>query len=84
MAIQNIKEAQDLKRAGEQLGRTKLAARVVELIDEFDGSYISAIVLAGRMKAIAQACKFDMYWEEKAGIGYYSEMMRLVREGSKQ
>ena len=41
-------------------------------------SYVAAMILAGRLKAIAQAARFDDYWSEKVGIGYQWELDRLL------
>lgn len=72
-------DAAKLEREGERLGRAGLAERVLQLIKEFeaDGSYKGAIILAGRMHAIAIACKYDDYWQEKALIGYRRELFDL-------
>jgi hypothetical protein len=79
--IRHIEQAKDLRLAGGALGRVELAERVIQLVDaSFGGlSYKESIELAGRMKAIAQACKFDSYWEEKAGIGFEREYKELLR-----
>jgi hypothetical protein len=68
-----------LKAEGERLGRAGLAERVLQLVKEFaaDGSYKAAIELAGRMHAIAIACKYDDYWQEKAETGYRRELFDL-------
>lgn len=70
-------ETEALKREGERLGREGLAKRVIELVEAFDGSYKGAIILAGRLRAIAVACRFDDYWEEKAVEGYRRELCDL-------
>lgn len=84
MSILDIEYAKNLRKSGEQLGRANLADRVIELIAGFDGSYVGAMALAGRMKAIAQAARFDGYWDEKVGLGFQSEMYRLIAEGKKK
>ena len=72
-------DTQALKDQGERLGRAGLAARVIALVNEFqkNPTYIGAIILAGRMSAIATACKFDDYWHEKAEYGWFREMNTL-------
>jgi hypothetical protein len=71
-----------LKKQGRRLGRQMLAERVIALVrkwDESDGSYIGAIQLAGRLHAIALACRFDSYWEEKAFFGFHDEFHKIQR-----
>ena len=80
--IRHIEEAQRLKEAGETLGRAELAERVIELVTKFalsptGGSYVDAIALAGRLKAITAACKWDGYWSENAGLGFQDEYYGL-------
>jgi len=70
-----------LKREGERLGRAGLAERAIALVKAFDGSYKGAIILAGRMRAIATACKYDDYWQEKADEGYRRELCDLRMAG---
>ena len=54
--------------------RTEISERIIDLIKEFDGSYKGAIILAGRLKYIAElAKKKDNYWEEKVMEGYIDE-----------
>lgn len=79
MSIQSLKTSKILREQGKRLGRQGLAERVLTLVDEFNKnrSYKNAIVLAGRLKAIAQACKFDSYWDEKCGSGYNHETYDL-------
>lgn len=47
----------DLKTQGARLGRAGLSQRVIELVANFqrNPSYISAIILAGRLSAVATA-----------------------------
>lgn len=79
MSIQSLKDAKELRKQGERLRRQGLAERVLTLVDEFNDnrSYKNAIVLAGRLKAIAQACKFDGYWDEKCSVGFEHEKYDL-------
>ena len=72
--------SQDMKIADfEALYEPKPRERVLQLVKEFeaDGSYKGAIELAGRMHAIAIACKYDDYWQEKAETGYRRELFDL-------
>lgn len=79
MSILHLEIAKDLKEQGKRLGRAGLAERVLTLVDEFNKnrSYKNAIVLAGKLKAISQACKFDGYWDEKCSAGFDFEIQDL-------
>lgn len=83
MSIRSIEIAKRLREQGERLGRQGLAERVFTLVDEFneERTYKNAIALAGRLKAIAQACKFDSYWDEKCGVGFDHETYDLEIAG---
>lgn len=65
--------ANDLKKAGDALGREGLSKAVIEAVAGFDGSYKGAMVLAGRLKAVAQAAKADSYWSGMVDDGYHRE-----------
>ncbi len=75
MSIRHLETAKKLRVQGKRLGRAGLSERVFTLVDEFNKhrSYKNAIVLAGKLKAIAMACKFDSYWDEKCSIGFEFE-----------
>lgn len=75
MSAQSLKDWKALKTQGERLGRDGLSERVFTLVDEFNEnrSYKNAMVLAGRLKAIAQAATYDSYWDEKMSQGFESE-----------
>jgi hypothetical protein len=79
MSISALKIAKQNKTQGQRLGRAGLAERVFTLVDEFNENrtYKNAIILAGRLKAISQACKFDSYWDEKCSIGFQHECYDL-------
>ncbi len=42
-----------------------------------------ALTAAGRLKAIAQAAKYDTYWSEKVDDGFHREMLELERLSAK-
>lgn len=65
-----------LRDQGERLGRAGLSRRIISLVAEFqkNPTYIGAVILAGRLSAIATACKFDEYWREKSEDGFIKEM----------
>jgi hypothetical protein len=81
MSIHSLRDWKALKEQGKRLGRQGLSERVFTLVDEFNKeenrSYKNAMVLAGRLKAIAHAATFDSYWDEKASIGYENEKYDL-------
>lgn len=79
MSIYHLEVAKKLKLEGKRLGRAGLAERVFTLVDEFNKNrtYKNAIVLAGKLKAISQACKSDSYWDEKCSMGFQFESQGL-------
>lgn len=84
MSIRSLEIAKELKIQGKRLGRAGLAERVFALVDEFNKNrtYKNAIVLAGKLKAISQACNFDGYWSEKNSTGFHFEAEDLHRVGT--
>jgi len=80
MSLYDLENARKLKKAGEKLGREGLAKRTLAIAEKIikDGSYKGAIKGAGQMKAICQACNFDVYWQEKASIGFFEEYDTLL------
>ena len=81
MSIRSIELSVSLRAEGKRLGRAGLAERVFCLVDEFNRArtYKNAIALAGRLKAISQACKYDGYWDEKCTYGFESEVEDIKR-----
>jgi len=77
--MSDIKTWKKLRAHGQRLGRAGLSKRAIALIEDFDGSYIGAMILAGRMKAIAQAAGYDDYWSEKVNHGFIEEQYALER-----
>jgi hypothetical protein len=75
----DIRDTKALRKEGARLGRAGLSERVIQIINEFDGTYIGAMVLVGRMRAIATAAGYDAYWSEKVGHGFHGEMIALSR-----
>lgn len=76
MSIHSLEMAKKLKVLGKKLGREEIAKRVLFCVDKMlkDNQYMGTMEFVGRMKAIAQACHFDCYWEEKVGAGFYKEI----------
>lgn len=75
--------ANELKKAGAVLGREGMSKAVIEAVADFDGSYKAAMVLAGRLKAVAQAAKADSYWSGFVEDGYHRERDLLVDRTSR-
>lgn len=87
MGIRSLEISKELRAEGKRLGRAGLSERVFTLVDEFNKyrTYKNAIVLAGRLKAIAQACKSDGYWDEKCSMGFefeYRDLNRVSNNGT--
>jgi hypothetical protein len=56
----------ELRIIGHTMGREQIAIHVIDLINNFDGSYKGAIELCGQLSVIAKVCSFDEYWNEQA------------------
>lgn len=80
MGTIDMKWARELREAGAALGREGLSVSVIEAVQQFDGSYKGAMVLAGRLKAVAQAAKADGYWSEKVGDGFQKQKEILLQK----
>jgi len=81
----HLKQAKELRARGKILGRKGLSERVFALVDNFNEArtYKNAMNLAGRLKAISQAAKYDGYWDEKVCIGFQDEYNDLAVIASK-
>ncbi len=81
MTIEALKNSKDLKIAGKKLGRAGISERALQIAKEIveDGSYKRAVKGVGQMKALAMACAFDDYWQEKRDDGFYEETYNLVK-----
>ena len=80
MSIRDLELAKELRQQGERLGREGLSQRSITVVREFnkDPSYKAAMILAGRMKAIAQAAKCDGYWSEIVSRGFEPELRDIT------
>lgn len=68
------------RKAGEILGRARIAERIIELAQEaVDGSYKNAMHKAGQIKVLAEAATYDDYWGEKTRLGEQEEEFHLTR-----
>lgn len=83
MSILHFEWSKRLRSAGEVLRRDGLSQRAAAIMVELvttTGSYKAAMVAVGRMKAIAQAAKYDGYWTEQVDDGFHKEMAWLEAE----
>lgn len=69
-----------MKRWGKLVGREGMSKAAIKAVDDFDGSYKGAIILAGRLRAISQATKCDEYWAEKVNKGYQQQLWIAERD----
>ena len=83
MAIQDLRISNELKKLGKELGRAGLSELTIEAVAEFDGSYKGAMLLAGRLKAIALAANYDEYWKEKVAKGFYHQVDIMHKDKNK-
>lgn len=67
----------DARVAGQLIGRAGLSQRVIQAVNDFDGSYKGAMQLAGRLSVIADMSTFDSYWEEKTYKGIMEELENM-------
>ena len=73
----NIKQKREY---GDVVGREGLSERVIFILEEYgatDISYKEAIIICGRLKALAEAATFDTYWNEKMMLGYEGEELNM-------
>lgn len=68
-----------LKAGGEVLGRAGISERILVLSEQLQAepTYKNAVRIAGRMSALADACRFDCYWREKSEDGFQDEAFRI-------
>lgn len=80
MSILHLEWSKTLRTAGKILDRDGMSKRVMELVGEFnkERSYKKAIELAGRLSAITQMAKCDIYWNEKCQHGFHLELSRAT------
>jgi hypothetical protein len=77
MSSIHLKWNKELRLSGAALGREGLSLAAIAAVKQFDGSYKGAMVLAGRLKAIAQAAGYDGYWSEKVDDGFQKQRQIL-------
>lgn len=66
--MMRIKEKRE---AGKILGREGVSSKISEYVDEYlrNQTPKNAVILAGKLKIMAEVATFDEYWDEKAWIG---------------
>lgn len=75
MSIMSLERSKTLRGYGVKLGREGMSDRVIAAVAEFDGKSLKqAMVLAGRLKAIAQMAAADDYWAEQVDKGFMQEL----------
>jgi hypothetical protein len=68
----------DKRKAGEILGRSGIAERILNIMrNGAQRSYKDAIHAAGQISVLVQSCSYDMYWDEKARGGINYEQQRF-------
>lgn len=80
MSARDMSTAKLLKKHGERLGRDGLSERAIQIMDEFVKApgMREAMKVAGRMKALAGAAKFDDYWTEQVDKGFSAEVAKIM------
>ena len=73
-----------LRAHGRRLGREGISKKIIDLVEDFDGSYKGAVELAGRLSVLAKCASFDTYWSEKVGLGEYKQTCALESEAERQ
>ena len=73
-------EWKDMRKWGSMVGRKGMSRAAIKAVEDFDGSYKGAMILAGKMKAISQAAGCDDYWSEKVHNGYSHQLRIAIHE----
>jgi hypothetical protein len=72
MSARSLLDYRLFKGEGERIGREGMSRRVAEAIDHFESNGATmkgAMILAGRLKAIAMMSAADDYWREQVEKG---------------
>lgn len=82
MAIKSIEDSKDLQAWGEMLGREGIAKAIIELCKEVATleHHKNAVTVAGKIRALTEAAKYDCYWREfvQDGFEYQLKQARKV------
>lgn len=73
MSIPDLERSKRLREVGSNIGREGMSLAAIKAVEEWDKSYKGVMILAGRLKAIAQMAKCDDYWDEQVMKGYMRE-----------
>lgn len=75
-----LKRAKKLREAGSKIGRDGMSLRVIHAVAAFNArpTYKGAMILAGRLKAIAQMANSDEYWREQIDKGFNQEFTDAI------
>ena len=67
-----------LKNYGSILKREEISKRIIEICKDVvqKDSYKNAVIAAGKIRALAMACEYDTYWNEKMCHGFEEELCR--------
>ena len=81
MSLQDIKDAKEMKVTGKLLGREGIAIFAQRCVAEYleDPSYKNVLQLAGALKTVCQAAKFDDYWDEQVWKGYRRGSTKIAK-----
>ena len=82
MAIQSIEDSKTLRKYGLKIGRQGIAQEVIAICKKVadEENYIESIKALGELHALALACKFDDYWDEKRTVGFYRRIEKAESE----
>lgn len=72
------KDTETLKKYGEKLGRDGIAERIIKLCGDVvkAKSYKKSVIISGQIRALAMACQYDDYWDEKMSKGFGEELTK--------
>jgi hypothetical protein len=75
----------ELRQAGEAMGREAISIYVIDLINNFDGSYKGSIELCGQLSVMAKVCSYDDYWNEQVcrGVAKAERSIQMLMEPRK-
>lgn len=84
MSIASLERSKTLRGYGVKLGREGMSERAIAAVAEFDGSYKGAMILSGRLKAVAQMAASDDYWSEQVDKGFSLELASVPHSPAKK
>lgn len=81
-ATTRISDAAKFRAEGQRIGREGMSKRVMEAVTQWRAAgetYKGAMLLAGRLKAIAAMASNDEYWREQVDKGVGIEIRRCTQ-----